>query len=132
VTALCDLVTETNKYLTTAGATPALYLLERIAMFITRILRVFGVVEGDDAIGFPLSEGGSNREETLRPILDAFRDYRQVSEPHFHCCILGWDSCARFTALSLRLPWETISNAIALTPSDLPTTTAPVTPEPGC
>jgi len=74
--ALCDLVKATNTYLASDLPPPA-YLLRRIASFITQILRLFGVVEGGDDLGFPLADGGGSKEETLRPYLDAFRDFRQ-------------------------------------------------------
>jgi cysteinyl-tRNA synthetase len=40
-------------------------------------LRMLGVIEGNDALGFPVGEGAANVEATLGPVLDAslaFRD----------------------------------------------------------
>ena len=52
--ALTELVGDANKYLAKFGATPAALLLRKVAVFVTRILKVLGVIEGPDDIGFPL------------------------------------------------------------------------------
>jgi hypothetical protein len=48
--------------------------------FVTRILRVLGVVTGEHNIGFGLDDdaGGGDKETTLRPYLDALNDFRSV------------------------------------------------------
>lgn len=52
---------------------PASYLMEKCAIYVTRILRSFGVVEGNDSIGFP-AEGG---EGVVGPFVDALLEFRE-------------------------------------------------------
>mmetsp|Transcript_82660 Transcript_82660/g.233652 ORF Transcript_82660/g.233652 Transcript_82660/m.233652 type:complete len:538 (-) Transcript_82660:49-1662(-) len=73
INALVNLVTETNKYLTNNDL-PAVYLLNKIAAFVTKTLKMLGLVP--DEIGFGSMAGGASTEETLRPYLDALRDFR--------------------------------------------------------
>lgn len=75
---LVDLIQECNKYLT-AESKPKNLLVQKVAQYVTKILRVFGVVQGNDSIGFSESgsgEGGS-KEETVGPFVDAFVDFRE-------------------------------------------------------
>jgi cysteinyl-tRNA synthetase len=94
VGALCTLVAEVNKYVaavSACGGSPSAPLLRKCAAKVTSVLRLLGVVEGADALGFPLSgllaggggsgQGGGSGErggaaELLGPYLDAFRDFR--------------------------------------------------------
>jgi len=88
---LVKLVKFVNVYLSPANsphtaAKPAVPLLRKAAAQVTKVLRVLGVVEGADDLGFPLTglgggasgggEGGGGQEELLAPFLDAFRDFR--------------------------------------------------------
>lgn len=76
---LVDLVQECNKYLT-AEAKPKNLLVKKVAIYVTKILRIFGVVQGNDSIGFgeAASEGGgASKEETVGPFVDAFVDFRE-------------------------------------------------------
>jgi cysteinyl-tRNA synthetase len=62
VTALTDLVSHINKYLEKPN--PCVMLVHKAAMFITKMLRMLGVVEGQDDIGFPVGgAGGGNVEQ---------------------------------------------------------------------
>ena len=90
--ALCGLVKEVNTYLAAVGggeveaSRPAASLLRKCALHVTKVLRVLGVVEGADEVGFPLNmgegAGGGSSEELIGPYLDAFRDFRhEVSAP---------------------------------------------------
>eukprot|EP01119_Soliformovum_irregulare_P015887 TRINITY_DN4540_c1_g1_i2.p1 TRINITY_DN4540_c1_g1~~TRINITY_DN4540_c1_g1_i2.p1 ORF type:complete len:760 (+),score=280.53 TRINITY_DN4540_c1_g1_i2:125-2404(+) len=76
VEAILKLINQTNKYL--AGTEkPQILLLRQIAAFITRILRIFGVID-DSALGF--ETGGGDRktlEEEIKPIVDTFLEYRK-------------------------------------------------------
>jgi len=79
IQAMVDIITDSNKYLMTNGKTPAVYLLKKIAMYITKILRILGVVDGADAIGFPVGSGGAaggGREAVVGPVLDCFLQFR--------------------------------------------------------
>ena len=76
---LMDLIQECNKYLT-SEAKPKNLPIKKVAIYITKILRVFGVVQGSDIIGFEESgsgEGGSSKEEIVAPFVDAFVDFRE-------------------------------------------------------
>eukprot|EP00537_Pseudo-nitzschia_pungens_P007313 CAMPEP_0172371032 /NCGR_PEP_ID=MMETSP1060-20121228/40829_1 /TAXON_ID=37318 /ORGANISM="Pseudo-nitzschia pungens, Strain cf. cingulata" /LENGTH=779 /DNA_ID=CAMNT_0013096525 /DNA_START=185 /DNA_END=2524 /DNA_ORIENTATION=- len=75
---LVDLVQECNKYLT-SEAKPKNLLVKKVAIYLTKILRVLGVVQGSDIIGFGESatEGGASKEDTVSPFVDAFVDFRE-------------------------------------------------------
>lgn len=74
---LVDVVQETNKYLA-AEAKPKNLLIQKVALYVTKILRIFGVVQGNDTIGFG-SDGGEagSKEEVIGPFVDAFVDFRE-------------------------------------------------------
>ena len=74
--ALCDLVTETNKYLTDGGE-PLALLLRRVAGYVTKILGIFGVV-GPDEIGFQGGggAGGQSTEALISPFVGALVQFR--------------------------------------------------------
>jgi len=73
---LVDLVKATNVYLETPDKIVFL-VVRNVASYVTRMLKVFGLILDDD-IGFPMQggagEGGT--EETLTPVLDALMDFR--------------------------------------------------------
>eukprot|EP00039_Didymoeca_costata_P009443 m.125010 g.125010 ORF g.125010 m.125010 type:complete len:859 (+) comp14484_c0_seq6:31-2607(+) len=75
--ALENLVTDINKKLENEGASPAALLIRKCAVYVTHILRVFGVVEGSEDIGFPVSGGGASSEEVAGPFVDALLDFRE-------------------------------------------------------
>eukprot|EP00941_MAST-03F_sp_MAST-3F-sp1_P006481 g6481.t1 len=81
ILAIIDHVNKVNKYLQSFGDKPAVYLLKKIAMYFTKILRILGVVEGADMIGFPAggkSGGAQDREAVIAPVLDSFVDFRDT------------------------------------------------------
>ncbi|XP_022083673.1 cysteine--tRNA ligase, cytoplasmic-like [Acanthaster planci] len=63
----------------TVKATPNRMLLQNAAVFITKMLRVFGAIEGDEPIGFPLSGAtqNANVEETVMPYLQVLSEFRE-------------------------------------------------------
>jgi len=76
---LVDLIQECNKYLA-SEAKPKNLLVKKVAIYVSKILRIFGVVQGSDVIGFGesgSSEGGSSKEEIVAPFVDAFVDFRE-------------------------------------------------------
>eukprot|EP00299_Pterocystis_sp_00344_P019187 c9546_g1_i2.p1 GENE.c9546_g1_i2~~c9546_g1_i2.p1 ORF type:complete len:879 (+),score=259.52 c9546_g1_i2:47-2683(+) len=75
IQALCDLVSETNKYLDRPGI-KAIPTLRKHALYVTRILRILGVVEGSDDIGFSLGSGEGDREAQITPYVGALVDFR--------------------------------------------------------
>jgi cysteinyl-tRNA synthetase len=59
----------------TATAKPAAYLLKKAATFMTKMLRVLGVVDGNEDIGW--SVGGTDDFETkIPPFVDALVGFR--------------------------------------------------------
>lgn len=75
---LVDLVQECNKYLT-AESKPKNLLVQKVGVYVTKILRIFGVVQGNDIIGFSEAggEGGGTKEDVVAPFVDAFIDFRE-------------------------------------------------------
>ena len=77
INALTALVTECNNYLARPPpAAPAVYLLQKAGVYITQILKVLGVAEGSDEIGFPVSNAGSEAE--VEGPLDALTEFRDT------------------------------------------------------
>jgi cysteinyl-tRNA synthetase len=75
---LVDLVQDCNKCLSSV-AKPKNLLVQKIAQYVTKILRVLGVVQGSDGIGFGDSGSGEgvSKEETVAPFVNAFVDFRE-------------------------------------------------------
>jgi cysteinyl-tRNA synthetase len=69
-------------------------LLKKIAAYFTRMMKIFGAIDGEDPIGFPAAGAASaaNMEETVMPYLDAFAkfrdDVRQVARDQKSSAIL--------------------------------------------
>ncbi len=77
VDALSSLVTYCNIYMARPPpAAPAVYLLQKAAVYVTQILKVVGVAEGSDEIGFPVSSAGSESE--VEGPLDALTEFRDT------------------------------------------------------
>lgn len=79
IQSLVDLVSECNKYL--AAATdkepPKHFVIQTAALYVTKMLRLFGVVNGTDAIGFgDTSSSGSSGEDAVAPFVDALVQFR--------------------------------------------------------
>eukprot|EP00298_Acanthocystis_sp_HF-20_P015975 c21337_g2_i1.p1 GENE.c21337_g2_i1~~c21337_g2_i1.p1 ORF type:complete len:1000 (-),score=490.61 c21337_g2_i1:49-3048(-) len=76
ITALCELISETNKAFN-RNAKIAPLTLRQHATYITRILRVLGVVTGADDIGFPAGgDSGGDVKKLVRPYVDAAVQFR--------------------------------------------------------
>uniref|UniRef100_A0A7S2RQQ1 cysteine--tRNA ligase n=1 Tax=Mucochytrium quahogii TaxID=96639 RepID=A0A7S2RQQ1_9STRA len=78
--AMLDLIAKSNAYIRLPNAKPAVLLLKRIAMYITRILRVFGVVQGADSFGFGSGQGSSgadSKQQVVTPYVDALVSFRE-------------------------------------------------------
>lgn len=82
--ALDTLIGGVNKALGAAvngGGRPPAHLLVRSAgVYVTKILRTFGVVDGSDDIGFGAADGGGaaavDREAAVKPFVDTLVDFR--------------------------------------------------------
>ncbi|RNF16710.1 putative cysteinyl-tRNA synthetase [Trypanosoma cruzi] len=67
------LVGATNRYLL-SGERPSATLVRKVGRYVTRILQVFGVVEGTDMVGFATQQGSDDRLLTVMDALLRFRD----------------------------------------------------------
>jgi len=94
-TALCDsidtaaalqvmqaLVKQTNIYIghcKQEERTPNHSIVKRIAMYLTKMLKIFGANNGEQEIGFPSAgaSGGVNVEDTVMPYVNLLADFRE-------------------------------------------------------
>jgi len=79
--ALIDLVKECNKYLEAASANnvpPKSLLIKKVALYVTKILRVFAVCDGTEEIGFSDSGASKSAEDAVTPFVEAFVDFRDT------------------------------------------------------
>ena len=124
--ALCDLVTESNKYL--AAESPLALLMRRVAGYVTKILGIFGVV-GPDELGFQggSAAGGQSAEALISPFVGAlvqFRDdVRGVARAEKSQATLGLcDSVRDGSLVDLGIRVEDRANAASLWKMDDPAT----------
>ncbi|RNF00748.1 putative cysteinyl-tRNA synthetase [Trypanosoma rangeli] len=71
--ALMELVSATNQYLL-SGERPSVTLVQKVGRYVTRMLRVFGVAEGGDVVGFGVRQGTDDRLVTVMDALLRLRD----------------------------------------------------------
>ncbi|XP_072171919.1 cysteine--tRNA ligase, cytoplasmic-like [Diadema setosum] len=81
--AMRGVVAQCNVYIQerrSAKAQPDALLLGNIAKYITKMLRIFGAIEGDEPIGFPVggTAQNANLEQTVLPYLKALAEFRQT------------------------------------------------------
>ena len=81
--ATCDLETHPPKAATGPDGAPtpppSAPLVRKVAAYVTKILRCFGVADGPDEIGLgdgASGAGGGDAESTLGPYIDALKDFR--------------------------------------------------------
>ncbi|RMC00174.1 hypothetical protein DUI87_22776 [Hirundo rustica rustica] len=77
-----SLVSQSNSYIAAKKSSrqmPNRLLLENISFYLTQMLKIFGAIESDDAIGFPV--GGTNQniniESTVMPYLQVLSEFRE-------------------------------------------------------
>ncbi|CBH11592.1 cysteinyl-tRNA synthetase, putative [Trypanosoma brucei gambiense DAL972] len=70
--AIMGLVSETNRYLVT-GQRPSATLVHKVGRYVTRILQVFGVVDGNDMVGFTKTR---QTDDQLVPVMEALLRFR--------------------------------------------------------
>jgi len=78
---LKNIMTLCNKYMSEVGSDKAnTMILNRAAQVVCKFLKIFGVIEGMDDLGFTLGDGdaGGNLEDTLKPYLDMIAEFRDV------------------------------------------------------
>ncbi|KAF0887437.1 SYCC protein, partial [Crocuta crocuta] len=76
------LVSQCNLYMAARKAArrrPNRALLESIALYLTRMLKIFGAIEEESTLGFPVRGPGSslNLEATVMPYLQVLSDFRE-------------------------------------------------------
>lgn len=79
--ALLAVISQANIYLRTPDVKPAVLTFKSIAVYVTQILKVFGVVTGSDDFGFDASggdgaEGGSTG--AVEPMIDGLVSFRET------------------------------------------------------
>ncbi|XP_062405255.1 cysteine--tRNA ligase, cytoplasmic isoform X1 [Sardina pilchardus] len=77
-----SLVGQSNTYIASRKSSkllPNRMLLQSIAVYLTDMLRIFGAIEGSDAIGFPVGGSGQSAdlESTVMPYLKVLSDFRE-------------------------------------------------------
>ncbi|XP_077674422.1 cysteine--tRNA ligase, cytoplasmic isoform X2 [Eretmochelys imbricata] len=77
-----SLVSQSNSYIAakkTARQMPNRLLLESISSFLTQMLKIFGAIESDEALGFPVGGNSQNinLESTVMPYLQVLSDFRE-------------------------------------------------------
>lgn len=77
IEALEKLVAEINKFLSDPEASPSQYLVQKAAVYVTKILRCFGIVEGAEDIGFSIPNVSENKESIVAPFIDQIVTFRE-------------------------------------------------------
>nr|CAG4641519.1 EOG090X02DZ [Eurycercus lamellatus] len=91
-TALCDnidtktaleavknLISACNKYLAQLKQSANRVLIKNVGEYVTRLFQIFGVIEGQQALGFPSDSGlgSASVEEAVMPVLQAMAKFRE-------------------------------------------------------
>ncbi len=75
--ALLQVISQANIYLRIPDVKPAVLTLKSIAIYVTQILKVFGVVQGSDDFGFEMSGGDdAGGSSAVGPMIDALVSFR--------------------------------------------------------
>jgi cysteinyl-tRNA synthetase len=76
---LSYLVNSANSYLTNNPERKG-YLLKKVAVYVSKILRVFGVIDSKKEFGFQSEEAGSgmSKDEVARPYVEVFANFRNA------------------------------------------------------
>ncbi|NXC17844.1 SYCC protein, partial [Corythaeola cristata] len=77
-----SLVSQSNSYIAAKKSSrqmPNRLLLENISSYLTQMLKIFGAIESDDAIGFPVGGNSQNAniESTVMPYLQVLSEFRE-------------------------------------------------------
>ena len=78
--ALLSVISQANIYLRTPGVKPAVLTFKSIAIYVTQILKVWGVVTGNDDFGFEASGGGDDAgtsTNAVDPMIDTLVAFRE-------------------------------------------------------
>ncbi|CEP13696.1 hypothetical protein [Parasitella parasitica] len=76
--ALTELISNTNKYMNAGAKNVNVHLLNKVAKYVTSMLKVFGVADNGVEIGFGAAAGqeAGNTEDVLMPYLQALSSFR--------------------------------------------------------
>lgn len=81
ITALLEIIRESNRYSEGDGCMVSTAVLTNVARYVTYILKVFGLVQDSAEIGFPLDSAGEgssvSKEQLLSPLLDVLTKFRE-------------------------------------------------------
>ncbi|KAM5138233.1 cysteine--tRNA ligase, cytoplasmic [Mantella aurantiaca] len=77
-----SLVNQSNAYIASKKAAklpPNRMLLESVSTYLTSMLKIFGAIEGEESIGFPVGRSGQNinLESTVMPYLQVLSQFRE-------------------------------------------------------
>ena len=75
--ALMQVISQANIYLRTPDVKPAVLTFKSIAVYVTQILKVFGVVTGNDDFGFEASDGAGGSANAVEPMIDTMVSFRE-------------------------------------------------------
>lgn len=73
---LRNLVSACNFYVDDSS-TPSAHLLENVALYMTKMLRMFGALPSDETFGFPVATEGVDAEATVIPFASLVADFRE-------------------------------------------------------
>ena len=102
--AIMDVISEANIYLRTPDLKPAVLLLRSIAVYITQILKVFGVVDGSDDFGFGSGSGtggggAASAEAASEPYIETLVSFREQVRNAALEAAKGGDAAAAIKAI---------------------------------
>jgi cysteinyl-tRNA synthetase len=72
-----ELVSASNVYLSDQSASANARLLHNIAGYLSDMLRVFGVIAGPTAVGFPVNQSSDDQESAVMPYLTVLANFRE-------------------------------------------------------
>ena len=102
--AIMDVISEANIYLRTPDLKPAVLLLRSVAVYITQILKVFGVIDGADDFGFGSGSGAAgggaaNAEAASEPYIETLVSFREQVRNAALEAAKGGDAAAAIKAI---------------------------------
>ncbi|XP_019375255.1 PREDICTED: cysteine--tRNA ligase, cytoplasmic isoform X1 [Gavialis gangeticus] len=77
-----SLISQSNSYIAakkSARLMPNRLLLESVSSYLTQMLKIFGAIESDEIVGFPVGRNGQNvnLESTVMPYLQVLSEFRE-------------------------------------------------------
>jgi cysteinyl-tRNA synthetase len=101
--AIMELIRQVNVYVRTPDCLPAILLLRAIAVYVTQILKVFGVCDGNDDFGFTSGTGGTSATEQggigTTQYIDTMVNFRQKVRDAALAAVKGGDAAAALKAI---------------------------------